>query len=183
MIDKFSPPIVILGYERSGTNLLRVLLNSHSKISSPPPAGFIEVLGGIQERYFPLNQPPYLEELIDDIILCTQTHLNPWDIELNPQMIMAMLKTDSFWEIVNVINLIYADKTECSTWCSKEPGLFRFIYEIKAHLPNAKFIYLVRDGRDVAASMLQGHLHEFHVYFAAHNWGSANQLRFKRVLS
>ena len=42
--------------------------------------------------------------------------------------------------------------------------------EIADHIPNAKFVYLVRDGRDVALSILRGHLHVFHVYFAAGYW-------------
>ena len=45
MSDNFLPAIVIVGSERSGTNLLRALLSTHSRIASPPPAGFIERVG------------------------------------------------------------------------------------------------------------------------------------------
>ena len=170
MSDKFLPPIMILGSERSGTNLLRALLSTHSKIASPPPAGFIDALGGIQSRYFPSGRSSYLSELIDDVVVLTKTHLNPWDIDLNSEVIKAKLKNASLWEVFRVVNEIYAEEYGRPCWCSKEPGLFKYIFEIAEHLPNAKFVYLVRDGRDVAASMLRGHLHEFHVYFAAQNW-------------
>ena len=176
MSDKFLSPCLILGAERSGTNLLRALLSTHSQIASPPPAGFIEVLGGIQSRYFPIGHPSYLSELIDDVILHTKTHHNPWDIELDPDVIKAKLKEASLWDVFRVVNEIYAGEYERSCWCSKEPGLFRFIYELAEYLPGAKFVYLVRDGRDVAASMLRGHLHEFHVYFAAQNWAWTQRL-------
>src|SRR5436190_16933042 len=69
-----------------------------------------------------------------------------------------------------VVNEIYAEHHGCGFWCSKEPGLFRHIPAIAEYLPNAKFVYLVRDGRDVALSLLRGHLHAFHVYFAAEYW-------------
>jgi len=175
MSDRFLSPIMILGSERSGTNLLRALLSTHSKIASPPPAGFIDTLGGIQSRYFPSSGSSYLSELIDDVIKLTKAHLNPWDIELDSEVIRAKLKHSSLWEVFRVVNEIYAENYQRPCWCSKEPGLFKYIYEIAGHLPSAKFVYLVRDGRDVAASMLRGHLHEFHVYSAAQNWASSQR--------
>lgn len=176
MGDRFLPPIVILGSERSGTNLLRALLSTHSKITSPPPAGFVDALGGIQSRYFPSGHSPYLSELVDDVVALTKTHLNPWDIDLDSEVIKAKVKNASFWEIFRVVNEIYADKIGRPCWCSKEPGLFNHISEIAHHLPNAKFVYLVRDGRDVALSILRGHLHVFHVYFAAEYWAWTQRL-------
>lgn len=181
MNNKDISPVLILGSERSGTNLLRALLSTHSQIASPPPAGFIEILGGIQSRYFPVGCPPYLNELIADVILHTKTHHNPWDIELNPDVIKARLNELTLWDIFRVVNEIYAEKFECRCWCSKEPGLFRYINELAECLPNAKFVYLVRDGRDVAASMLKGHLHEFHVYFAAQTWASTQRICLKAI--
>src|SRR4029453_6936686 len=170
MAVKFLPPIVIVGSERSGTNLLRALLSTHSKIASPPPAGFIDALGGIQPRYFPSDHPSRLIELIDDVIALTKTHLNPWDIDLDPGVIRARLINPSLWDVFRVVNEIYAEAHGRPCWCSKESGLFRHISEIANCLPHAKFVYLVRDGRDVALSLLRGHLHEFHIYFAANYW-------------
>ncbi|CAH1385737.1 sulfotransferase family protein [Candidatus Nitrotoga sp. M5] len=175
MSDKFLSPIMILGSERSGTNLLRALLSTHSKIASPPPAGFIDALGELQARYFPNGEPHYLSDLIDDVVVLTTTHHNPWNIDLNAEVVKEKLNNASLWEIFRVVNEIYAEEYRRPCWCSKEPGLFKYISEISEHLPNAKFVYLVRDGRDVAASMLRGHLHEFHVYFAAQNWAWAQR--------
>jgi sulfotransferase family protein len=175
MSDRFLSPIMILGSERSGTNLLRALLSTHSKIASPPPAGFIDALGGIQSRYLPSSGSSYLSELIDDVVTLTKAHLNPWDIDLNSEVIKTRLKNTSLWEVFRVVNEIYAESYQRPCWCSKEPGLFKYIYEIAEHLPSAKFVYLARDGRDVAASMLRGHHHEFHVYSAAQNWASAQR--------
>lgn len=170
MSNKFSSPIMILGSERSGTNLLRALLDTHSKIASPPPAGFVDALASISSRYFPNGHPAHLTQLINDVITLTRTHHNPWNVALELDEIKARVQNDSIYDVFRVVNEIYAEKSSCSCWCSKEPGLFRFINEIAEHIPNSKFVYLVRDGRDVAASMLKGHLHQFHVYFAAQNW-------------
>jgi hypothetical protein len=175
MSDNVFPAVVIVGSERSGTNLLRALLGTHSKIASPPPAGIIDALGGLQFRYFPSGQPAYLSELIDDVVALTKTHLNPWDIDLDSKVIKAKVKNASFWEVFRVANEIYAEEHGRPCWCSKEPGLFRYISEIAGYLPDAKFVYLARDGRDVALSLLQGHLHQFHVYFAAQYWARSQR--------
>jgi len=43
------PPIFILGCQRSGTSLLRRLLNSHSNIACPPESSFFVQLAGVYE--------------------------------------------------------------------------------------------------------------------------------------
>ena len=170
MSNNFSPPVLILGSERSGTNLLRALLSAHSKIASPPPAGFVDPLVDIQARYSLNGQASRLTELIKDVITLTKTHHNPWDVDLDLGVIKSRLKNDSLYDVFRVVNEIYAEEFGCRCWCSKEPGLFKNIKAFADHLPDSKFVYLIRDGRDVSASMLQGHLHQFHVYFAALNW-------------
>jgi len=162
--------ILILGSERSGTNLLRALLSSHSKIASPPPAGFVDALGGIQDSYQKNNNSFNLSELIDDVIKLTTTHHNPWDITLNSKEITERLQSSTLWDVFRVVNEIYAEQHKKTNWCSKEPGLFKYINDLSENIQSAKFVYLVRDGRDVAASMLKGHLHEFHTYAAAQTW-------------
>jgi len=169
MSDNFLP-ILIVGSERSGTNLLRALLSTHSRIASPPPAGFISALGGVQSRYLPGDRPALLSDLVADVVALTKTHLNPWDMDLDPAKVEARVTDVSLWDVFRVVNEIYAEERGRSRWCSKEPGLFNYIPDIAKCIPNARFVYLVRDGRDVASSLLRGHLHEFHVYFAAHYW-------------
>src|SRR5262245_10028974 len=168
-------PVLIVGAERSGTNLLRALLSTHSKIASPPSAGIIDALGRIQSRYFPSSRPAYLSELIDDVVALTKTHLHPWDIDLDSKAIKAKVKDASLWGVFTAVNEIYAEAQGRPCWCSKEPGLFNHIQEIAKQLPNARFLYLVRDGRDVALSLLRGHLHVFHVYFAAEYWAATQR--------
>lgn len=169
-------PIVLLGSERSGTNLLRALLSTHSEIASPPPCGILDTLAENQYRYLSPLHPDHMLELIEDVIILTQTHMNPWDIELNTKAINERINLPSFWGLFKVINEIYADSKRAKFWFSKEPGSFNNIYQFKTHLPNAKFIYMTRDGRDVAASMLKGRLHEFHIYNVAKRWAHEQRL-------
>lgn len=165
-------PIILLASERSGTNLLRAMVSSHSKVSAPPPTGLV---GNLASRAFyyltPLNSQ-HVSEFIDDAITMTQIHFNPWDISINQQEVLKRLSSVSFWQVFKSLYDIYTEDEEKNFWFSKEPNLFNHIYEIKLNMPDAKFIYMVRDGRDVAASMIKGGMHTSHIYEAAHMWSS-----------
>lgn len=170
-------PVFILGAERSGTNLLRAILQSHSQIASPPPAGFVDALAPFEKNYFSDADRPRLDQFVNDLNVLIKTHHNPWGVQFEANQIDKRVGgRPSFWKVFCTVNDIYAEMHNSAIWASKEPGLFRHINEIALHVPNARFVYLVRDGRDVVASMLRGHLHEFHIYFAALNWACTQRL-------
>lgn len=164
--------IILLASERSGTNLLRAIVSMHPDISSPPPCSVVSLLAKRAYKYLMPTHSDHLDALIEDAVLATQTHLNKWDIALDQQDIRRRMPTPSFWGLFQALNEIYAEKEGCTSWFSKEPDLFTYIYEIALHMPNARFVYLVRDGRDVAASMLRGGIHEYHIYGAACRWAA-----------
>ena len=175
-------PIILLASERSGTNLLRAMVSSHSKVSSPPPAGMVGALAGRAFHYLSPLKPLHKKELVDDVIALTKAHLSPWGIDINPQVLLEKQNAVSFWHIFKSINDIYAEEEGNMFWFSKEPDLFNYVYEIKLHMPDVKFIYMARDGRDVAASMLKGGVHANHISGAAHIW-SSNQRACLNALS
>ncbi len=49
MTSNSKPPIFILGCQRSGTSLMRRILDSHSNIACPPESSFIVKLAGVYE--------------------------------------------------------------------------------------------------------------------------------------
>lgn len=172
-------PVFLVASERSGTNLLRAILAAHSQVTSPPPTGFVHVLHPNLEAYFPLNAPcPCPELLAQDAITLTKTHMNPWDVEFDPAELLRRALPLSLWSLFGALHDCYAEAHGVQVWLSKEPGLHHHIYELALHFPEARFIYLVRDGRDVAASMLKGGLHAKTIQEAAGKWASEQQQSF-----
>jgi len=172
-------PVFLIASERSGTNLIRAVLSAHSQIKSPPPTGFVHILPPNLEAYFPLNAPcPCPELLVDDAITLTKTHMNPWDVELDPADLLRRAQPLSLWSLFGALNDAYTEAHGAKIWLSKEPGLHNHIYELALHFPTARFIYLVRDGRDVAASMLKGGLHAKTIQEAASKWAGEQQQSF-----
>lgn len=171
-----SIPLILLSTERSGTNLLRAIIGSHSSVTSPPPSGLIRLLGHRVYTYLYPEINNHGDALARDMIALTQTHLNPWEDILQADQVVARAGSRSFWPLFRAMNDIYAKQRGCHVWLSKEPGLFWYIYEIALNMPDARFIYLVRDARDVALSMLRGGLHAHHVYHAAKSWSQQQRV-------
>jgi hypothetical protein len=53
-----------------------------------------------------------------------------------------------------VYSLAFNNKLEATVFLDKHPGYSRYVEHIDSLVPNAKFIHIIRDGRDVAVSLL-----------------------------
>jgi hypothetical protein len=161
---------MLFATERSGSNLLRAILAAHSQITSPPPAGLLVALTPSADQFLVLAGQADRRVLIDHAVALTRLHWSPWEIELDPEDISHRVGSGSIWALFRELNEAYAEQKKCRAWLTKEPQAILWRAEIADHFPDARFILLVRDGRDVANSMLKSELHEFHVFSAASIW-------------
>ncbi len=122
------PAIFIGGCGRSGTTLLRELLNRHSRIFCGPETSFFGLPFDAQNiaKMWGLD----VEEL---------------DAEVVPHQNLV-----SFVEWFFDQQMSQADKLR---WADKTPNNVRAIGRILTQFPKAKFVHLIRDGRDVACSL------------------------------
>ncbi|WP_417214490.1 sulfotransferase family protein [Bizionia sp.] len=143
-------PIFILGNPRSGTSLLRLMLHSHSEISIPPESHFFLWL---EDKYKHWSSD-CLDEFIEDLFASTK--FETWNIER--EALRAFLIAEKVLSYGQLISLIYAfyiqqEGQETTTyWGDKNSLWIEKLEVIKTHYPNAFFIHIVRDGRDVACS-------------------------------
>ena len=143
-------PIFILGNPRSGTSLLRLMLHSHSEISIPPESHFFLWL---EDKYKHWSSD-CLDEFIEDLFASTK--FETWNIER--EALRAFLIAEKVLSYGHLIGLIYSfyiqqHGLETTTyWGDKNSLWIDKLEVIKTHYPNALFIHIVRDGRDVACS-------------------------------
>ncbi|MCB2141176.1 sulfotransferase [bacterium] len=141
-------PFFIVGSGRSGTTLLRLILCSHSKISIPPETWFIIQL--IEE--LPIDR--YLTTCETELALKIITSHYRWpDMGIDSNDFRD--KVDKKMKLIDIINIVYAHHLKVenkSVWGDKTPPYIKIIPELIQLYPDAKFIHLIRDGRDVAAS-------------------------------
>jgi hypothetical protein len=188
--------VFLVGCERSGTTLLQSLLAAHSKIHSVPETHFMK-------RVFRTENIP--KQYGGRYTLPRQALRNLHAVRRNVQARVGWIsrrhaaeawreiggnpdKPSSFWKQqsarAHVRSFVDAMDAACqragkSVWVEKTPEHLFYIGLIKRHVPGARFIHIVRDGREVVASLnrlakLYPQWQPFtDVTFAAERWNRA----------
>ena len=141
------PFIFILGHERSGTTMLRAMLDSHPDLAVPPEAHSVIPLMGRQVP--PLDLDGFLHSFAAD------KYFADWQL---PIQSLSFLHDDprvvTRADAVAAAYFAYAHAHGKSRYADKTPSHTAEIALLAERFPNAVFIHIVRDGRDVAASMV-----------------------------
>ena len=192
--------IFIMSSERSGSNLVREILNSHSNISAPPAAHLPRFLSFYRPYYDDLSEDANVKGLIANAIDILNAHPEKLEFQASVDEIFNSLTERSLWGVIAAIYAFNAKKQGKNAWASKDNDLFDYVFHIKHTLPDARFIYLVRDGRDYVCSMRRLGVPTSHIYAIAQQWrqeqrsclqvyyalkelGSAHLLRYEDLLS
>lgn len=151
---KMKQPIFIIGNPRSGTTLLRLMLNAHSQILVPPECGFAVWL--LQEyEHWTLESCHNVDLDIFLNALFRTRKFATW--ELNYATLRAAIlesKPESYPDLVSLIYSIYGQTHGVSftRWGDKNNFYLEHVDKIDRMFPAAFYLYIVRDGRDVACS-------------------------------
>jgi hypothetical protein len=163
-------PIFIIGVHRSGTTLLRYMLNSSPRIYIPPESDFIPRFFG-RDPVGELSEPriaAILTTIFAKYRLVKEWQGDPPAIEAFLQAMPARTPA----AFLDTLYGTYARQHGAVRWGDKTPIYASYVGLIDQIFPQAQFIHVIRDGRDVALSMLDKWRHEIHIdiYFAARNW-------------
>jgi sulfotransferase family protein len=143
-------PFFIVGAGRSGTTLLRMMLASHSRLSIPPETWYLTPL---VER-FSLDRPLTGDEIEEAVSIITG-HDRWQDLKLDAQEYRREVSrlTDPFLrDVVEVVYRRYQQADGKVRWGEKTPQYINIVPQLLTMYPDARFINIVRDGRDVAKS-------------------------------
>jgi len=102
------------------------------------------------------------------------SHLR-WKHDLSTEDVLSRTTEPTPTAVIAALYSEYAQREEANGWVCKENNLFDRAFQIRDTLRDAKFLYLCRDGRDVACSMKKVPTHDQHVFFIAHEWKSAQR--------
>lgn len=196
MENQFSTPIFLGGDNRSGTTLLSTILDSHPHLTMGPELDFKE----------PVNLGSYIIECCNLLIsqdirvkgegvsassgyefgvqFAKQCHRFGTSFEtlkiLIEKQINLLGEISSFEDRLTLLNAIGDARREATStrhWGIKiQKDILQF-KQYQAFWPKARFIHLIRDGRDVAASHLYGK-RQFpydSIESAAHGWSELIQ--------
>jgi hypothetical protein len=145
------PMPIIVGAPRSGTTLLRFMLDSHPELAIPPETGFLAYQpkfwwtgDKLREKFFEtlVNYPQPVPSWPDFEI--PEEAFREALLEIRPFNI-----TDGF----RAFYRLYAARFGKPRWGDKTPLYCMKLNAIRRVLPEARFIHIIRDGRDAALSL------------------------------
>ncbi|MFW6046521.1 MAG: hypothetical protein ACOCP4_01875 [Candidatus Woesearchaeota archaeon] len=119
-------PAFILSSERSGSNLLRRILGTHSSISAPPPINLFNTLSESLLYSGPLNKDDNINSLIKEALkrsVIEGTHLS-WEKMFTQEMIYPNLEKGSIPDIVYQFYKFYPVNEGCDLCIIKENNLY-----------------------------------------------------------
>jgi hypothetical protein len=140
-----APPLFVLGVSRSGTTLLRVILDRSPGIAIPDETFFITQLAhrhpGVVD----------VEGFLDDARRLPR--LAAWEVPAEELAARGRpgMRTG---EAIAAVFTAYAAKHGKPRWGDKTPQYMRHLDLIDRLFPDAQYVHLIRDGRDAALAFL-----------------------------
>lgn len=146
-----SEPFFVLGNPRSGTSLLRIMLNCNQALVVPPECGFIFWWYKKYEKWFysKSNVELFLKDFSES------KKIETWHLDYGAlSEFIDDNKPVDYAGLCACIYIFYGIKSgkEVKTWGDKNNYYVLHTAEIVQLFPKAKIIHLIRDGRDVACS-------------------------------
>lgn len=148
------PPFFIVGFQRSGTTLLRMMLDSHPDIAIPLDT--VGLWSRYEERlpdYNNLATDQDARRLVNDLI--GEERIQLWKVPLDGEKVLALRLGSRFADIIDAFGQAYAHAKGKRHWGDKDPGNMKRIDQLNRWFPAGRVIHIVRDGRDACLSHLE----------------------------
>lgn len=158
-------PFFIVGAQRSGTTMLRLMLNAHPRLAIPFESAFLGAYETLGDRALdsPAAAAHALELLAED----------PWTkkggIIADRERVLAH-PIRSYADLLRAVFGEYARGRGKPRWGIKTPGYVEHLDALWKLFPGCLIVHIVRDGRDVALSLKRVSWGSSHIPRVAEDW-------------
>ncbi len=140
-----APVPFIVGVGRSGTTMLRLMLDAHPALTIPPETHFVpDLIDAIEGGATP-------EQAVE-----VMTAVRQWgDLHTEPAEVLERWRRLDRFEAGPALRAFYEifpERMNKPRYGEKTPAYVKSMIKIESVLPEARFIHVIRDGRDVALS-------------------------------
>ena len=141
-------PVVILGVSRSGTTLLKEMLDEHSALALPSESYFVPQLW---DRH---GKRPERAAFLEDVGRLAR--IREWGV--TRAAVDELLPAEpTFADAIGAVYRAYADLRGKPRYGDKTPSYMQRLEVLERAFPGAQYVHLVRDGRNAALSFLAMH--------------------------
>jgi hypothetical protein len=157
------PAPFVVGVPRSGTTLLRLMLDAHPELTIPPETHFIPAV----------IRACHKGESAERVAEAITGHRRWADFGLDAGELRRRLDEAppaDAGAAIRAFYELYAEKQAKPRWGDKTPGYATKMRRIAKALPEARFVHMIRDGRAVVASRARRSRRPVPVDVAARRW-------------
>jgi hypothetical protein len=158
------PAVFVVGMNRSGTTLLRMMLDAHPRLTIPPETHFVpDLIKAVRE---PGATP-------EDALAAMKSAREWGDFGFSDEEMLARLRALPKLKpgaAVRTFYDAYMAEQGKPRWGEKTPTYVQKMKLIQRALPEARFVHVIRDGRDVALSVLDRTVRELTAADIARRW-------------
>lgn len=177
-LQRPSSPVFIVGTPRSGTTLLLYMLRSHPRLFFPDEEShFIIPMYKLSNRYNRFQRRDDIERALVDMHTIRPVFFRGYteQNEMAIEHLAGAIQAAGCKSVAEAIDFVYsamANLAGKARWGDKTPYYALHLPTIMEMFPDAKVVNMVRDGRDVALSLLERRydMDVYNVYFAAKYW-------------
>ena len=174
-----SSPFLIIGHGRSGTSIIAALCRIYLGIGIGTESQFFIRYFKKLHRYGDLRRDDNVTMLIADI--CSERFFQRShkfaEFKVDQEKAFNELRERTFSGVLDAVFMQLATHLGTTRWGDKSPEYIHDLSILRQLFPNAQFVHMVRDGRDVAMSSIKEPVFSINnIYTAAKEWRKNIQL-------
>jgi hypothetical protein len=149
-------PLLIMGSPRSGTTFLAHMVNRFFDMRLSRDNGSLVRFYSLLSHYEPLSDDANLRRLIGNIYAdhYIQERLRGRGLVVTEEQLFARVRERSYGGLIEAIFSAIAEERGRKAWGYKRASLARMTGDsVNVLFPRAKFVHIIRDGREVVLSM------------------------------
>lgn len=146
------PPVFILGAQRSGTTMCRLMLDSHPHLAVPFETDFVLPYYYRLDEFGDLSETANVRGLLEDVLANRFVQRGEMK-DLQVDEILSNLEGPTYADVVDAVFRTWAASRGKPRWGDKDPGSVQ-LHVLNQLFPEALFLHVIRDGRDVAVSRM-----------------------------
>jgi len=147
--DRKHSPVFVMGCHRSGTNLLYDMLLSSGGFAVY--RGFLPIYKILIPRFGSMKSRAHREKILETWLRSKGFRRTGLDAEQLSVRILDECRTGG--DFIRVVMDSVARSQQVQRWAVYDPDTVLHVERVKRDIPNALFVHIIRDGRDIALSL------------------------------
>jgi hypothetical protein len=147
--DRKHAPVFVMGCHRSGTNLIYDMLLSAGGFAIY--RGYLPIYKLLIPRFGPIENRANREKILHAWLRSKGFRRSGLDAEQLSARIMNECRNGG--DFIRVVMESVTSNQQMQRWAVYDPDNVLYVEQVKRDIPNALFVHIIRDGRDIALSL------------------------------